>query len=209
MKYSRWILLAVLLVASVDSFANSSNYYQSNNLNAILYFQPNYGFGDNFGGSVFGPGVNLGIAGGTSATWTDAIGFAPGTVLGGTTPVDWDTVWGNVGSQSADNWVIFASSLTVGYFTLPTNGQMHYSVVVPAWLGGLTLWGCGNNGCQVIGLGTASGKFTINFVYYPSQGLYYATNGVFSTVPEPGTLSLVAIGAAVTAWRKRRQCKTS
>ena len=55
--------LVMVALTSICAFANSVNAFT--NLNASFSLAPNGGSGDNMGGSIFGPGINIGWSGAT------------------------------------------------------------------------------------------------------------------------------------------------
>jgi hypothetical protein len=202
------LLSAMVVMTSITAFASSFT-----NLNVAFNVSPNNGSGGNIGGSISGPGINLLAGGGTFFGWfNDFLGTPPGSVGGGDTTIFWEDAFGQIGSQTYANGDIALdpSFFNAGSFTFPTNGQ-DFTIVVPASLSvisGTILTSCPNNVCQTFTLTTNPGKLTLSFFYSQANGLYYGSAGSFvSTVPEPGTFGLLALGVASLArcWRQHRR----
>lgn len=195
---------ASLLLTSLFCFADSVTTLKT--LNVSLTIRPNDGSGDNLGGTIWGKGVSLTVGGGTPVDWFSATdGLAPGSGVGGTTTIFFDNVFGTIGkgTYDASNLSIQAASFNAGGATLPTDGSA-FTMSVPASIGLIVLTGCNTQGCTTFNVITQSGVLTMTFFF--SDGLYYADNASFvsnTTVPEPSTLSLLAIGLAALRWRTK------
>ncbi len=194
------MLFVMVVMTSITAFANSFT-----NLNVTFTVNPNNGSGGNIGGLISGSGVHFLTGGGTFYGWfNDFLGNAPGSVGGGGTTIFWGDAFGKIGSQTyADGDVALdPTAFNAGSFTFPTNGQ-DFTIVVPASMdviSGTILTSCPNNVCQTLTLTTNPGKLTLSFFYSQANGLYYGSSGSFiTTVPEPGTLGLVALGIVALA----------
>jgi hypothetical protein len=209
MKYLPRVLLIVVLLTSLNALANSVNY---TNLNVVFSIYPNYGFGDNMGGAIFGTNVNLNVFGGTASGWFDGgipYEYLPGSVGGGEVTIYFDYAAGSLGGQNYGNISIQSANFYSPTFTFPTNNQW-FKVSLPATLGLVVVEGCTNGGvCTTYNLSSVQGTLVLTFNYF--QGAYYANSGYFSTttVPEPGTLGLMAIGITAFAFFKRKLIRAS
>jgi len=215
MRQTIRILLGMMLLTSISAFATSFT-----NLSANINILTNDGSGDNFGGYLTGPGVNLAVGGGTPFDWFNSlIGIAPGSTWGGGTVVFWDGAAGQLGSQVYPFFgnsgplpylQLDLSTFGTGSFTFPTNGQDLFTVTVPASLGVLTgtiVSDC--NSCPTFSLTTLDGTMTLSFFYSSFWGQYFGSSGSFTStpitptpVPEPGTIGLVLIGVVEVARRR-------
>lgn len=213
MRQTIRILLTILVLTPITAFADSFT-----NLSVNFQIFPNDGSGGNMGGYISGPGVNLAAGGGTPFSWFNGSqGVAPGSTGGGTI-IFWDGAVGQIGSQHYNNFGNFnlpyiqldASTLNAGSFTFPTNGQ-DFTISVPASLGVITgtiVSDC--NVCPTFSLATLPGTLTLSFYYSTYWGQYFGASGSFTsaaitTVPEPGTLGLMAMGIVAIARRKLGQ----
>jgi hypothetical protein len=197
----RRILPAIFVLISVAAFADNISL---TNLSASMTIIPNSGSGDNLGGNLFGPGINLGFNGGT-VDWFSYQGFAPGSAGGGSTFIvaggGGETIL--VGSQPYYIETFAGAPFNIGAFTFPTNGQ-NFTTTVAASLGLFNGLGCTPAGvCPTFTFATKPGQLTLSFNY--GDGLYYFNAGSFSTVPEPGTLGLMAIGLGTLGWLSYKQ----
>jgi len=195
------ILPVAFALISISALADSSN------LNVNFGIDANSGIGDNIGGRIFGPGVNLLVGGGTGSGWFDGVPmYTPGSIGGGGTTIFFDYAAGTVGSQTVDysDSEIFATGFDAGSFVFPTTGQ-DFTVTLAASIEPITIVICPNNACQYLLIGTKPGTLTLSFDYSSYAGAYYAGIGSFTTTPEPGTLGLMAIGLGIIAWLGRRQ----
>jgi hypothetical protein len=204
MKHYPRILWVIVLLTSVNLFADTFN-----DLNVNLTIRPNDGSGDNLGGTIIGPGVNLVVGGGTPYSWFNNVdGFEPGSPGGGTTQIFFDVAIGMIGSQSWDsccNLMLDAPIFNAGGFIFPTNGQ-DFIFRTDAMIDPITFIGCTDDGCnEVFNLITKPGTLTLAFDYFDGTGLYYGDWGSFTTVPEPGTLGLLAIGIGAVPFRRYKK----
>jgi PEP-CTERM motif-containing protein len=209
MKYLPRVLLIVLLLTSLNALADSVSY---TNLNVDLAIYPNYGFGDNVFGALFGKNVSLNVIAGTASYWFDGglpYGYAPGSLGGGDVPIYFDSGTGILGGENYGNISsVYSAILYSPAFTFPTNGQNTFIVSVPASLGLVVAIACTDNGvCTTYNLSFRPGILVLSFSYF--QGCYYPNSGYFTTVPEPGTLGLLAIGISAFAFRKRTLIRAS
>jgi PEP-CTERM motif-containing protein len=175
MKRLRWTIL-VALALSCGAFADT-----------IINLVPNDGSGDNFGALQRGGGVSIAVFGGTDPSYLSVRGYAPGAELGGGTTLfvggGLITIHGSSTFLDAAN----LGSLTLSNFTLPTNGK---DVTIPVSISfSASLIDPDTGQVYDVG-GGASGK--IKFIF--SDGVYFADSRGFTTVPEPGTLGLLATG---------------
>src|SRR5580658_1979706 len=203
------LLLAIFALTSMSALANSIN-LNYNNLNVNFSISANDGLGDNLGGQIFGPGVNLFAAGGTATGWFDSGGitYAPGSTGGGNTTIFFDAAYGKIGSLTYqyDNSNIYAASFSTGSFTFPTNGQ-NFTGTQAAYLGPVSGVICPTT-CDSFTLQTRPGTLTLTFLYSPYNQSYYAASGSFTAVaavPEPSTLGLTGIGIGALICCKWRQ----
>jgi hypothetical protein len=204
MKHLSRVPLFLLLLASLNAFADSVNY---TNLTVHFIVAPNQGFGDNIGGTLIGTNVNFFLSGGTPSGWFNSDpGYAPGSVGGGDTTIYFDSAAGTLGGQyyEGDSAGVTTADFNAGAFTFPTNGK-DFTVSVPATLGVVVVVGCtSDNVCTTYNLTSKSGTLVLSFAYSQYYGVYYGVSGSFTTVPEPGTLGLVVIGMAALAAHKRK-----
>ncbi len=195
---------ASLLLTSLFCFADSVTTLKTKNVS--LTIRPNDGLGDNLGGTIWGGGVSLTVGGGTPVDWFSATdGIAPGSSVGGSTTIFFDDVFGTIGKTTYDssNLFINAANFNAGGATLPTDGSA-FTMSVPASIGLIVLTGCNAQGCTTFNVITQTGVLTMSFSFF--DGLYYADSASFvstATVPEPSTLSLLAIGLAALRWRAK------
>ncbi len=210
MKYLPRVLLVVVLLTSLNALAKSVNY---TNLNVTLGIQPNYGFGDNTGGTIFGTNVNLTVGGGTATGWFDGgipYEYLPGSVGGGDTTIYFDYVSGSLGGHNYGNISIESANFYSPTFTFPSNPQdgQNFIISEPATLGLVVVEGCNNAGvCTTYNLTSKPGRLVLSFTYY--GGMFNPNSGYFTTVPEPGTLGLMAIGISAFALYRRKLIRAS
>ena len=195
---------ASLVLTSLFCFADSVTTLKT--LNVSLDIRPNDGSGDNLGGTIWGKGVSLTVGGGTPVDWFSATdGIAPGSGVGGSTTIFFDVVFGTIGKTTYDdsNLFIEAATFNAGGATLPTDGSS-FTMAVPASIGLIVLTGCNDQGCTTFNVITQPGVLTMSFSFF--DGLYYAGDASFvsnTAVPEPSTLSLLAVGLAALRWRTK------
>jgi hypothetical protein len=210
MKYLPRVLLVVVLLTSLNALANSVNY---TNLAVTLTIYANEGFGDNVFGTMGGTNVNLIVTGGTATGWFDSgpTVYSPGSVGGGGTTIYFDSAYGTVGG--AQQPTIESAIFNAGVFTFPATSGQIFTVSVPATLELVVVQGCTSNGvCNTYNLTSRPGTLVLSYLYCQGcipGGVYYAGEGYFSNVPEPGTLGLVAIGISAFALCKRKLIRAS
>jgi len=197
MNHLRRILPAMVVLISVCAFADNISF---TNLNANFTIQPNLGVGGNVNGTIFGQGINVSEDGGFGGTWFfgPEFPFAPGSVWSGGSGDTFmlpDVIGGTIGSQfypagtlGGGMFILYTSS-----FTFPMNGQS-FTITQPASLSTFFLFDCTHPTCQDFTLATNPGKLTMSFYYDPAFNNYQFAGGAFTTVPEPGTLGLMATG---------------
>ncbi len=197
------VLLTIFVLTSISAFADTINY---TNLNVNLVIRPNTGSGGNIGGLITGPGVNLSVGGGSFAFWFGSDPYAPGSIGGGGTDIFWDNAFGEIGSQSYGFGDIQLQpvSLNAGSFTFPTNGK-DFTITLPASIDVITGSILTTYPFPTFTLTTNPGHLTLSFFYSNATGLYFASSGSFTTVPEPGTLGLMATGIVAATWRRLKQ----
>jgi hypothetical protein len=196
---------ATLVLISLQSFADSITHIS--NVNVSLQFLPNDGTGGNAWGTLEGGGVSLSISGGTGggAWFASTDGFAPGSHVNGGATIYLDDVSGSLGNKSYDFLGFSTADFNAGGLTFPKNGS-DFTVSIRGSLGIFVVYGCNSQGCDQYNLATNPGTLTVSFSFSNADGLYYADSASFiSTVPEPSTLGLLAIGAGVLPWRRARQ----
>ena len=210
MKHLLRIFSMLVVLTSISAFGDSVSFVTS-----TFSIVANDGSGDNIGGNISGPGINVSWSGGAPFDWFN--GFfpfsPPGSDGGGGTTLYPDYVVGTIGSQSysGDQLQFFLVTLNAGFFTFPTNGQQNFTVTVPASMGLLTFMSTdctGISDCpQTFTFATRPGELTLSYFYEtsPNGNGYAAESGFFTSTaaPEPGTLGLIAIGMCAIAWRWR------
>lgn len=185
MTHFRKALWLILLLTPLNCFATSTH---DSDLSVNLNIFPNDGTGDNLGGTILGPGVNLTVGGGAPYYWFNNVdGFAPGSGGGGSTTIYFDSVFGTIGSKSYELF-IGAANLNAGGFTFPTDGK-DFTISVPASIGLIVLTGCTDSGCKTFNIITKPGVLTLSFDYYAGTGLYYGTGGSFVSTTSPAQLA--------------------
>lgn len=211
MKPVLWILGVMFLLSSVTSFADS--FTVVSNVNATFQILGG-GPRAHFEGEISAPGISVDVTGHMPAPWFGIgpnIHYLPGSMASGSTFMYFETAIGTVGSISAIGFDIGSTFLEAGSYVFPTNGK-NFTVNLPATLGSIVLGGCGENGClrQPLLLNFKPGDLKLSYTY--SDGQYYPTSGSFTTlssVPEPATLGLVALGGAAFALLKRNRGRAS
>jgi hypothetical protein len=219
MKRFLWVIALLLPIAAQRTYADSVTTFFAQ---ATISFTTNCCGGDNQDSTFTGPGVNLTAAGDVSCFWCgDATVFlVPGSML---TPnishggVDFVYVTGVLVFDGKAQVVdpndsgLFVTGITaLRSFRFPTNGRT-ITVTIPAMLDGPIRGQTGEGPTlHQFDLQIPPGKLvlTFDFIRDGSSPYYQFTNGVFTTVPEPGTLGLMASGLAGivgAALRKRRR----
>jgi len=182
MKRSLWAVLFSVVLLSSGMFADT--------INTTIFLIPNDGSGDNFGflQRLNGTNIrmNISISGGTPFSFFNDEGYAPGSVLGGSTDVffsDDNSVTINGTQHELD--FNGPGSLFMSSITLPTNGKSFTAKVGLEFSVSGTVADTG----QVLNIsGAQVGKITFTFgdgVYSPSA---------FTPVPEPSALALMSSG---------------
>jgi PEP-CTERM motif len=208
MKLTTRIFLLVLLGLSIAAHADTVRFF----MNTDAEIDPNSGAGDNVAVTLSGQGVVISLAGGIPFDYYNFDEpIQPGSSVLGPTTIFWDFGFLKIGSQGYDFDNQFDAApvfLDIPSFTLPTNGK-DFSVTVPwVWeLSGIIVDNCPSAGC-VFDLVGKPGKITFTFFYL--DGNYFGGPSSFTTVPEPGTLSLLGLGiaAALGRYRCRRAAGT-
>jgi hypothetical protein len=121
------------------------------------------------------------------------------------------------GQMPSSDAVLFNSSIAaLRSFTFPTNGVSTFTVTVPAAFSG-PIQGFGDfPNFNSFNLHVASGQLVLTFDLVPAQNgvpaNYQFSQGYFvSTVPEPGTLGMMATGLAgiiVGIIQRKRNCRS-
>jgi PEP-CTERM motif-containing protein len=110
--------------------------------------------------------------------------------------------------------LLFPSAITAGSFTFPKNGNGTFTISVPATLNG-PIVGHTADFSGDFNLQIPPGRLVLTFDFFPGQdgfpASYGFSQGVFTTVPEPGTLGLMMSGLAgiVGAALRKRNCQRS
>ncbi len=201
MKLVPRIISIAFVLISISAFADTIRF----NLNSNVRIGPNQGAGDNVGVTLSGQGVSIFALGGTPTYWFDSDQlYFPGDQGLGETTIFWDTAFLKIGSTGYefDQFDLNPTFLDVPRITFPTNGK-NFTVTVPwAWaLSGTIISNCPKSGCGFL-LAGKPGKLNFSFVF--ADGVYYASSASFTTVPEPGTFALMAVGIGVVGWRRFR-----
>jgi len=206
MKLVLRILPTVFVLISITAFADVT---VRNNLDANIGIEPNLGAGDNWSVSLFGQGVFIQAIGGTPLGFFDGPYF-PGDMALGPTTIFWDVAGLQIGSTGYDfsQFDLFPDDEPdFPFVTFPTNGK-DVTVRVPfvPFLFGTIISDCPSSGCDFAFVGKP-GTLSFSFTFDPESfgGAYFASSASFS-VPEPGTLGLMAAGlAGILAVFKRRK----
>lgn len=207
MKRLSWAIVlpfVLLCVAHADSIPM---------LNVV---QPNYSFfanggGDNAEYSLVGPGIHLHGVGSAncfpSEFCNEGVPLTPGTFLVPNVSVDFESSSGTVtiGGQTfrgPEEVGLFISSINAGGFRFPIVPRATFTVTVPAAFA--AVHGEVADG-TIFGVNIPPGKLVLTFTYVPAINSFYFTNGVFTTAPEPGTLSLMVTGLGLILAGIRRK----
>lgn len=214
MKHFSRILSVAIVMTSIGAFADPVNNFT--NLNVSFGISPNNGSGDNVGGSISGPGIDVSFGGGTPYYWfgTNIPGYPAGSTGGGSTTIFFDLASGTINSQSYGSSELSLGSVTfdAGVFSFPTNGQEFFTVTVRASVEGISgsINDCSTTNCpSTFTLFSRPGTLTLSYDYLPFWNTYEPDGGYFSsytTTPESGTFWLMAIGMSAVAgyWLKRQ-----
>jgi hypothetical protein len=217
------LILAVVMLLGVFVPSVYANSVLAFNVKAsFMPFSPDFGTGDNEFYFLDGPpGTSISGSGTVRCDWCS--GFTmhlPGSSvkpdLGLVTfdSVNFIELGGQMPSTSA---ALFNSSITaLGSFTFPTNGVSTFTVRVPAAFSG-PIQGFGDFPTfNSFNLNVASGQLVLTFDFVPAlNGVpanYIFSQGNFvSTVPETGTLGMMATGLAgiiVGIIQRKRNCRS-
>lgn len=190
----------------------TSIYASADSLNIFLI--PNNGSGDNFGFVQQVNGTTINLSGGLPFRFFSDQGFAPGSAFGGTASAFLSGGTIQVGKNVFDLGFNGPGTLFVSSFTFPANGTS-FSIQVQAVFSVQAFYFDVNGQVQRITInGSAHGIITFN--YDPVSGLYFApsnTPTVLTSVPEPGTFGLMAMGlpgilvASRRTFKRRRGCR--
>ena len=185
-RFTVLLTLQVLIVlCSSPAFANGIK----------IFYGPNIS-GDNFGAFLWGPGIAVGLGGGTPEDFFGgSFGYAPGTTLGGSTDLFISGGFAQIGKNGYELLPLEVGTLFMSSITLPTNGKDFRANVE---VGFSVLMEIVDTGEPLNVRGAAQGH--IDFEYF--DGTYYP--GDFVQAPEPATLLLLATGLVSIGWLKRR-----
>ena len=150
----------------------------------IIGYSPNDGSGDNFGFFIYNANGFVAGNGGTPADFFNTLGYAPGSILGGSTDLFFSGGLVKSGPNFSD--VSFeVGTLFLGTIVLPTNGR---DFLAPASVG-FSATGTLATTLETIDVGGgAEGHIKFDFF----NGAYYPES--FVQAPEPGTLGLLGMG---------------
>ena len=173
------LTLPVLIVlCSSPAFANGIH----------IFYGPNTGSGDNFGSLLWGPGISVGLGGGTPEDFfASSFGYAPGTTLGGSTDLFISGGFAQIGKNGYDLLPLEVGTLFMSSITLPTNGKNFRAYVE---VGFSVLMEIVDTGEPLDVNGGAQGH--VDFEFF--DGRYYPD--AFVQAPEPTSLLLLATGLA-------------
>ena len=187
------LLGATLLLFALSALAGATS--------IGIGLSPNDGSGDNFGFGLRGPGFVLGGEGGVPYDFYNVEhNYLPGSVFGGETDTFFSSGFLETKTQFYTvNWD--PGTLTVSDFTFPPNGKpFTVAVVLSITASGIVA----DTGMPISASGSERGH--MSFAYDRDAGAYYAVGG-FTSVPEPQTLMLFAIGLFGIAAKVRKQVK--
>ena len=198
MKLVLRIIPTVLVLISTSAFADTIRF----NLNTDVDMGPNEGAGDNVGVTLSGQGVFIFALGGTPTGWLENDQqYFPGEQGLGPITIFWDSAGLGIGSSvyDFDQFDLAPTNLDAPFITFPTNGK-DFIVRFPwTWsFEGTINANCPSSGCDFLLVGKP-GKLSFTYIYVD-----FAGPTSFVTTPQPGTLTLIAIGIGAVGWRKFR-----
>jgi hypothetical protein len=199
MKFVLRIIPTIVVLISISAFADTIRF----GLNTNVAIGPNEGVGDNVGVTLSGQGVFIFALGGTPTSWFDTgQPYFPGEGGLGPTSIFWDTANLQIGSTlyEFDQFDLAPTGLNAPNITFPSNGK-DFTVSFP-WtpeLFGTINSNCPSSGCNFDFVGKPG---TVRLSFFFLDGTYYANTASFTTIPEPGTLTLIGIGIGVVGWRR-------
>jgi len=203
MKGFHWVIATLILVLAQCAYADSVPTF---NTQANIPIFPNEG-GDNEFFTFNGPGASM-FGGGTAVCdWCiSGTTFALGSSVNPSVQIlTFDFVQGSVrfGGQTYPVLVLFNSSITaLNSFTLPTSGKGTFMVIVPAIVNGPIMGQAGTVvGSPDFNLQIPPGELVLTFAFVPAQNGFpaaykFSQAKFLTTIPEPGTLGLMASGLA-------------
>jgi PEP-CTERM motif-containing protein len=211
MQRFQWAIVMLILVLAQCAYADSVLTFNITHASVPIF--PNEA-GDNEFFTFSGPAGSMSGGGTAVCAWcVEGTPFAPGSSLNPNIDIlTFDSVQGNLrfGGQTHDVLVLFNSSIGTDFFTFPTNGKSTFTVSLPAFLN--PVMGEVDTG-QFFNLQIPLGKLALTFTLVPAQNgfpaFYQFSKGSFAltTVPEPGTLGLMATGLAGIIGMIRRKRK--
>jgi hypothetical protein len=202
MKYLRWVVAILLVLIARGAYADSIPAFVITT--ATIFVSPGI---DNAAFALTGPGTNISGFGGIACQdWCNFQSFPAGSIspvgfgLEGISLSGFDSA--EIGGQNFDTSTAILGSITLnvsGGFTFPTNfaGQT-FTACVPATIPGSITGSAGfGEGFTQFSLHTPqNGTFCSTWNFDAASGTFQFAQGKFvaTTIPEPGTFSLVILG---------------
>jgi PEP-CTERM motif-containing protein len=199
-----WRFVFIVFVLLFAGTANADSIFHINQ--AVVFIGPNFGFGDNVGSLLAGPGISVSGGGGAACEFCSSPEippFSPGQSLNASVDfiaafefVDGFTLRGT--TYSPDTVTFGTSFITSGIFTFPVGRKSPFvfTVTVPALFSdihGIVL-STGEN----LTLAINPGKLVLNFDFAPgtpdNPASYTYTSGEFVTAPEPSAFLMLGTG---------------